>query len=86
MPMPAVADGEWWNLLGLKQKDPPVGGLELQHIGLLLVVLGLDGQGVVHTNGILQVVLRQSLLRLVLILQREGKKERAKERERKREG
>lgn len=57
----------------LEEEDPPVGCLQLQHIGLLAVVGGPGGQSMVHTNGVLQVALRQGFVRPVLILDRPGR-------------
>lgn len=53
----------------MEQEDSPVGCLQLKHVGLLLVVYSLYGQGMMHADGILQVLLRQGLLRFVIILQ-----------------
>lgn len=58
-----------WLLLGLEEEHSPVGCLQFQHVGLLLVVYSLYGQGMMHADGVLQVLLRQGLLRFVLILQ-----------------
>lgn len=57
----------------LEQEDPPVGRLQLEDIGLLAVVGGPGGQSMVHANSILQVALRQSFVRPVLILDRWGR-------------
>lgn len=52
----------------LEEEHPPVCCLQLEHVGLLTVVRSPGGQSVVHTDGILQVPLRQSLVKPVLIL------------------
>ena len=52
----------------LEKEDPPVSRLQLEHIGLLTVVRSPGGQSMVHTDGILQVTLRQSLVGPVFIL------------------
>lgn len=52
----------------LEKEDPPVGRLQLEHIGLLTVVRSPGGQSMVHADGILQVTLRQSLVGPVFIL------------------
>lgn len=44
-------------LLGLEEEDSPVSSLEFENIGLLLVVHRLDGESMVHADGVLQVVL-----------------------------
>lgn len=58
----------------MEKQDPPVSGLQFEHIGLLLIVRGLGGQCVVHTHGVFQVLFRQSLLGLVFVLQMEVEK------------
>lgn len=55
-------------LLGLKEEDSPVGCLQFEYVGLLLIVYSLYGQGMMHADGVFQVLLRQGLLRFVLIL------------------
>lgn len=52
----------------LEEEDPPVCCLQLEHVGLLTVVRSPGGQSMMHTDGILQVALRQSLVGPVFIL------------------
>lgn len=60
-------------LRSLEEEDPPVSCLQLEHIGLLAVVGGPGGQSMVHTDGVLQVTLRQSFVRPVFVLDRQGR-------------
>lgn len=43
-------------LLGLEEENSPVSSLELENIGLLLIVHSLDGESVMHADGVLQIV------------------------------
>lgn len=60
------------DLRSLEKEDPPVGRLQLEHIGLLAVVGCPGGQSMVHSDGILQVTLGQCPVRPVLVLQAVG--------------
>lgn len=40
-------------LLGLEEENSPVSSLELENIGLLLIVHSLDGESVMHADGVL---------------------------------
>ena len=68
-PEPRVgAMGCHFYLRCLEEEDPPVSRLQLEHVGLLLVVGGLGRQRVVHAHGVFQVLLRQGLLWLIFVL------------------
>lgn len=65
----------------LEQIDPPVGRAQVEDVGPLAVVGRLHGQGVVDGHGVLQVLLRELLIRPVLPLTRPGEIRKQSEKE-----
>ena len=64
-----------WDSRCLEEVDPPVRGAQVEHVGPLAVVRRLHGQRVVDGHGVLQVLVRQLLVRPVLPLQGRYKEE-----------
>lgn len=52
----------------LEEEDPPVSRAQIEDVRSLAVIAGAGGQGVVNADGVLQLRLRKSLPRLVLLL------------------